>query len=296
MKDGLMPEVQLSAGTIHYEDNSGEGQVLVLIHGLLMDASVWDPVLAELGEDYRVVRPVLPLGAHPHPMRADADLTMFGIARLLGEFLERLDLRDVTLGLSDWGGPIVFLAEGSPEQVARVTRLVLLPCEAFENVPPGLPGRTAVLAGWLPGGVRLAVAQLGVRRLRELPTHFGWMTRRGVPDEMLRRWLAPAQAQRGVRRDVARYTRSGRKARPILRAATEALSRFTGPALILWASEDRVMPPAHARRMAELLPDSHLVEIPDAYTLLTIDQPATVAAELNTFMTSHRNDLASPAR
>jgi len=279
-----MPELQLSAGTIHYEDSGGEGQVLVLSHGLLMDESMWDPVLAALRGDYRVVRPVLPLGSHPHPMRADADLTMPGIAGLLGELLERLDLRDVTLVASDWGGPIVFLAQGPADQVQRVTRLVLLPCEAFENVPPGLPGRTAALAGWLPGGVRLAVAQLGIRRLRELPTHFGWMTRRGVPDEMLGRWLAPARAQRGVRRDVARYARTGRHARPILRASTDALSRFAGPALILWASEDRVMPPAHARRMAQLLPDSRLVEIPGAYTLLTIDEPAAVAAELDRFM------------
>jgi pimeloyl-ACP methyl ester carboxylesterase len=280
-----MPEVQLSAGTIHYEDDRGDGPVLVLMHGLLMDASMWHPVLAELGDGYRVVRPVLPLGAHPHPMRSDADLTMKGIASLLGEFLERLDLREVTLAVSDWGGPLVFLAEGRPAQVQRVARLVLLPCEAFENVPPGLPGQVASLAGWLPGGVRLAVAQLGVRRLRELPTHFGWMTRRGVPEDMLRGWLAPARAQRGVRRDLARYARSGRRARSVLSAATEALSRFTGPALILWASEDRVMPPAHAHRMAELLPDSHLVEIDDAYTLLTIDQPATVAAELRAFLT-----------
>ena len=291
-----MPEVQLSAGAIHYEDTGGAGPVLVLSHGLLMDSSMWDPVLAELSDDYRVVRPVLPLGAHPHPMRADADLTMGGIASLLGEFLERLDLREVTLAVSDWGGPIVFLADGPPEQVQRVARLVLLPCEAFDNVPPGLPGRVAALAAWLPGGVRLAVGQLRVRRLRELPTHFGWMTRRGVPDPMLRRWLAPARTERGVRRDVARYARSGRRARPVLRAATEALSRFPGPALLVWASEDRVMPPAHARRMAALLPDSQLVEIPDAYTLLTIDQPGAVAAALRAFLAREPNDLASPAR
>jgi pimeloyl-ACP methyl ester carboxylesterase len=288
-----MPQVQLSGGTIHYEDSGGDGPVLLLTHGLLMDETMWDPVLAELSDGYRIVRPVLPLGAHRHPMRADADLTMRGIASLLGELLERLDLRDVTLGMSDWGGPIVFLAEGPSEQVARVTRLVLLPCEAFDNVPPGLPGQIAALAGWLPGGIRLAMAQLRVRRLRELPTHFGWMTRRGVPDEMLRGWLAAGQAQRGVRRDVARYARSGRRARPILRAATEALSDFTGPALIVWAIEDRVMPPAHARRLAGLLRDSDLVEVPDAYTLLTIDQPAAVAAALNTFLA--REPRTSPA-
>src|ERR1035437_9319278 len=38
-------------------------------------------------------------------MRAGADLTMRGITSLLGEFLERLDLREVTLGVSDWDGP-----------------------------------------------------------------------------------------------------------------------------------------------------------------------------------------------
>jgi pimeloyl-ACP methyl ester carboxylesterase len=282
-----MPDVQLSAGSIHYEDNDAEGPVLVLIHGLIMDASLWDPMLEELGGGYRIVRPVLPLGAHPYPMQREADLSMLGIAMLLGEFLERLDLRDVTLGVSDWGGPLVFLAEGPPERVARVARLLVLPCEAFENVPPGLPGRVAVMAGWLPGGVRLAVAQLGVRRLRELPTHFGWMTRRGVPEELLRRWLAPARAQAGVRRDVARYTRSGRRARATLLRATESLARFGGPSLIIWGREDRVMPAAHARRIAELLPDSELVEIDDAYTLLTIDQPAAVAAELDRFMSAH---------
>ncbi len=279
-----MPEVQLSAGTIHYEDSGGEGPAVVFTHGLLMDATMWDPVLAQLPTDLRVVRPVLPLGAHARPMREHADLSMGGIAALVGEFLERLDLDGVTLVVSDWGGPIVFLADGPPAQVARVARLVLLPCEAFENVPPGLPGRLAALAGWAPGGVRLAIAQLGVRRLRELPTHFGWMTRRGVPEAMLRGWLAPGRAEAGVRRDLARYTRSGRAARPLLRAATEALSRFAGPALILWASEDRVMPPEHAQRIAALLPDCRLVLVPDAYTLLSIDQPAAVAAELGAFL------------
>jgi len=45
-----------------------------------------------------------------------------------------------------------------------------------------------------------------------------------------------------------------------------------------------MMPPAYAHRMAALLPDSHLVEISDAYTLLTIDQPAMVAAGLRAFL------------
>ena len=35
-----MPEIELSAGTVAYEDTGGEGPVVVLLHGLLHDAVV----------------------------------------------------------------------------------------------------------------------------------------------------------------------------------------------------------------------------------------------------------------
>ena len=40
-----MPELTLSAGTIDYEDTGGDGPVLVLLHGLLMDGSLWRKVV-----------------------------------------------------------------------------------------------------------------------------------------------------------------------------------------------------------------------------------------------------------
>ena len=55
------------------------------------------------------------------------------------------------------------------------------------------------------------------------------------------------------------------------------LTRFDRPALIVWATEDRVMPPEHGRRLAELLPGGRLVEVEDSYTLIPLDQPARVA-------------------
>lgn len=45
-----------------------------------------------------------------------------------------------------------------------------------------------------------------------------------------------------------------------------------------------MMPLEHAHGMAALLSDSDLIEISDAYTLLTIDQPAMVAADLRAFL------------
>ena len=41
-----MPEVELSAGTVEYEDTGGSGPVLVLVHGLAMDGRQWRKVIA----------------------------------------------------------------------------------------------------------------------------------------------------------------------------------------------------------------------------------------------------------
>ena len=104
-----MPDVELSAGTIEYEDTGGNGPTVVLVHGLAMDASVWRHVIAGLRADHRCVVPTLPLGAHRRPMHGDADLSLRGQARLLREFVEQLDLRDVTLVQNDIGIALVLV-------------------------------------------------------------------------------------------------------------------------------------------------------------------------------------------
>lgn len=60
----MTAEVELSLGTIEYVDSGGGGPVVVLLHGLLMDASLWDGAIAALAPDHRCIAPTLPLGAH----------------------------------------------------------------------------------------------------------------------------------------------------------------------------------------------------------------------------------------
>jgi pimeloyl-ACP methyl ester carboxylesterase len=109
------------------------------------------------------------------------------------------------------------------------------------------------------------------------------MSKRGVPDEVVARWLRPLR-QREIRRDLRKYARDTKRGKQDLLAATDALPSFTRPVLIVWASEDRVMPPEHGRRLAELFPNSRLVEIPDSYTLVPIDQSAKLASSLRDFI------------
>jgi pimeloyl-ACP methyl ester carboxylesterase len=73
-----MNEIELSAATIEYEDTGGAGPAVVLLHGLLMDASLWAEPISELAVDHRCVAPTLPMGGHRQAMPADADLSLPG--------------------------------------------------------------------------------------------------------------------------------------------------------------------------------------------------------------------------
>ena len=270
-------EIDLSAGTLDYLDTGGGGPTLVLLHGLLMDSSLWDGPIADLSTDHRCIAPTLPLGAHRHPM--SGDLSLPAIARLVEEFLDRLDLHDVTLVGNDTGGALVQLVlAGKPERVARA---VLVSCEAFDNVPPGLTGKVLVLSGRLsPPLFGAFMQQLRLRTARRLPIAFGWLTKRG--DATTARWIRPVLTSQQIRRDTVRMLRAidgGAVAE-----ATAALPSFHRPALVVWAAEDRVMPPEHGRRLAELLPDARLVEVADSYTLVPLDQPAALAGAVRDFV------------
>ena len=220
------------------------------------------------------------MGAHRRPMRSNADLSLRGMGRILAEFLERLELRDVTLCFNDWCGAQVMVADGLFE---RIGKLVLVSCEAFDNYPPGLAGHAAWLSAKAPGGTSLLRWTLEQPWLRRLPFVFGQMTKRGVPDELMREWLAPLKRAE-IRRDYRKYAGAAMKGRHDLAAATPALAGFERPVLVAWDIEGRMMPNEHGRRLAEAFPDGRLVELPDCYTLIPEDQPELLAARMREFI------------
>jgi pimeloyl-ACP methyl ester carboxylesterase len=273
-------QIELSAGTLEYEDTGGDGPPVVLLHGLMMDASLWAGPIADLSADHRCVAPTLPLGAHRLPVHADADLSLPGLARLVTELLDRLDLHDVTLVGNDTGGALIqlLMAEGA----ARVGRVALVSCDAFDNFPPGLTGKALVLTGKLPPGMfGLFMQQMRLRPVRRLPIAFGWLTKRG--DTATASWMKQVMRKPEIRRDTVRMLRAVAANTRILVEAAEGLPGFNHPALVVWAREDRVMPPEHGRRLTELLPQARLIEVDDSYTLVPLDQPARLAQLIREF-------------
>ncbi len=274
-----MPEVELSAGVIEYGDTGGDGPPMVFIPGLAMDGRLWDGVIAELRSRYRCLTPTMPFGAHRRAMNADADLSLRGMGRIVAEFLERLDLRDVVLCFNDWGGAQTMIADGGAE---RVGKLVLVSCETEGNYPPGLAGRAAQLSCRLPGGLGAMRQSLLRPWLRQLPFVYGQMSKRGIPDQLMREWLEPLRRLE-IRRDLRRYVNDVSRGKRDIRAATTALRFFERPVLVVWDSEGKMMPNGEGRRLAESFPNSLYVELPDCYTLIPLDQPAALAREIRDF-------------
>ena len=266
-----------------FSDTGGDGPVVVLLHGVLMNGSLWNVVVDGLRNNYRCIVPELPFGAHSTPMPDDANLDLESIAVMIAEFLVELDLHGVTLVCNDWGGAQLVISPGGSD---RVVNLVLVSCEAFDNYPPGIPGRLLCLSAFLPGGTFMIAQLLRNRWIRHLPLTFGCLSKKRVPNDLFMSWIHHARHNRKVRRDLGKYLRAVPKKKLLLEWADQQCS-FRGPVLIVWAREDKLMPLDHAERLAKHFENSQLVWVDDSRTLVPIDQPKILTNHLRTFLAAH---------
>ena len=271
-----MPEIALPQGTIRYRDD-GEGPPIVFVHGALVDGRVWEPVVDRLVPVARCVVPDLPLGSHRLPMRPDADLSPTGLAQLIADLLDALDLSDVTLVGNDTGGALCqFVVTRHPERIAR---LVLTDCDAFDNFPPKM--FRGLVLGARARLLTAAMQPMRLAALRRLPIAYGTLSKRPLPDDLLASWVEPFLTDGGIRRDTRRALAG--VDRTLLLDNTARLVEFDRPVLLAWAPEDPFFPLDHARRLAAIFPDARLVEVPDSRTLVSRDQPERLAELIREF-------------
>ena len=272
-----MATVNLPHGTLHYRQ-SGSGPPIVFLHGYLMGANLWDPIVQLLGGEFCCITPELPFGAHPTPMAPDADLTTAGLGRLVADFLQVLDLHQVILVGNDSGGAIAQVVAARHPQ--RLGGLVLATCDAFDNHPPKLfrPLITAARIGVLTP----LLASLKFRPMRSLPSAYGWLTHRQPPHELIEGWVANYLADKGVRRDTRRLTVALGDDAFMGQIAAELVG-FAKPVLLAWAADDKFFPLEHARRLGVILPDARLELIDGSRTWVMRDQPERTAQLIGRF-------------
>ena len=279
--------LDLSAGPIVVRDTGGDGEPVLLVHGLFVDGRLWDaivPLLAAAG--LRVVIPDLPLGAHKTPMRADAPLAPADIAGLArrdrrGAGPRRRDARRQRLGRRDQPArrrkaPAV--ARAARAHAMRPVRE--LPADGLQAADPAQPPRAA-------GCCTRRCSRCASARVRHSPLFAGWLTKRGVDDALLADLIAPYLGDAAIRRDADKFM-AGVDTGQLVRAA--AALRSAAPALVMWAAEDRFFKQRFAERLAAEIPGARIERIDDSYAFTPIDQPERTAELIVDFV------RATPAR
>jgi pimeloyl-ACP methyl ester carboxylesterase len=277
--------IVLRQGSIAYSED-GEGPPVVLLHGLLVNGSLWRKVVPKLSGEARVIVPELPLGSHETPMRPDADLSVDGVANLVADFLEALELEDVTLVGVDTGGALTQIV--ATERPERVGRIVLSSCDAFDTFPPAA-FKGLILAARIPGALVAMQSLFRIRPLWHSPLGFGWLAKRR-DEQVIAGWLAPG-ANPEIRRDAKKVLSTVDPA--ITRRAGEKLRSFDKPALIAWAADDRVFPVKLAHRLADTIPNARVDLVPDSYTFTPEDNPDDLAAKIRAFVRETRTTEAT---
>ncbi len=264
-------QIDLSAGSINYRE-AGEGPPIVFLHGLLVDGRLWQGVTPALEENFRCIVPDWPLGSHRQAMKPGADLTPRGVARLVAEFMEKLDLEDATLVANDTGGAIAQLVV--TEHAERIGRLVLTPCDYRDVFPPKLFKPLLALAR-VPGATYGVLSSLRPRTARRLPPAYGWLTKRPIEAQAEDTYVLAALEDAAVLGELNDVL-AGIDTRHTNEAA-DRLPDFDRPALIAWASEDRFFRNGIPEALASTLPNARLEWIDDSYTFVAEDQPERLA-------------------
>jgi len=275
---GVQQHVTLGSGTIAYRE-TGTGPPVVFVHGVFVNGDLWRDVVPWLQRGFRCVTPDWPFGSHSTPMNPDADLRPPALAALVAEFLEALDLDDVTLVGNDTGGAICQLvAADHPE---RVGRMVLTSCDAFEVFPPKPFGLLKLMTR-IPGATNLSAQSLRWRPFQRLPITYGRVVQELPPRAIVASYSGSLRRSRAVRRDAKKVVR-GLDARYTL-AVADRLDRFDRPVLLAWGGDDRLFPRSLAERLAERFPRANLEIIDDARTFVPEDHPRQLGVVIEQFV------------
>jgi pimeloyl-ACP methyl ester carboxylesterase len=272
------PVADLPQGSIVYRaagPASSSSPPVVFVHGVLVNARLWEPVAARLAaEGIRSYAPTLPLGAHERPMNADADLSPQGIAELMLNFITALGLSDVTIVGNDTGGAICQVMLGA--DTSRIGAAVLTNCDAFGTFPPrGFA--PLFLALRHPGLVACLAPGLRSERMRHGSLAYGPLTSGPLDRGMTRDWVQPL-ADRAIRRDLAKFARGVHP--HVLLDAASRFGQFAGPVRILWGEADPYFLTELGRQLSGAFPRASLTTVPTGRTFLPLDHPDEVAREI----------------
>src|SRR5215471_10932029 len=222
----------------------GEGEPVVLLHGLMGRMDHWEETLEILGDGCRAIALSLPI---------------VEIGRHVVRFLDAIDIPRAVIGGNSLGGHVALeLALSHPD---RVSGLVLT-------------GSSGLFERGFTRGVPHRPTEAYVREKMEEVVF--------DPQLVTPEWVESVRRVVTSTSSVLRVLRFARAAKR--HNVEERLAEIVAPTLLVWGAEDRITPPEVAHRFHALLPDSRLTFLPRCGHAPMLEQAeafgATVAAWL----------------
>ena len=261
---------------LHYVDE-GSGEPVVCFHGEPTWAYLYRKMLPPLVEaGHRVICPDYPGFGRSDKPTERGWYTYDRHVDHVSALLDSLDLREATVVVQDWGGPIGL--RWAAENEERVARLVIL--------------NTGLFTGRVSKGF-MAWRDFAERN-PDLPVGFiiKGATARDTPDDVLAAYEAPFPTPES-KAGAAQFplivpTEDGQPGAAEMRAVMDALSRWEKPALVAFSDSDPVFPhPRSGQVFVDLIPGAReLATIANAAHFLQEDAGEEIAREIVAFLDS----------
>lgn len=276
--------VDLPGGAhVHYVDE-GQGETLLFLHGNPSWLFQWRDLITGLHGSYRCVALDYPgFGESTAPV--GFGYTPLEESRVVEEFVDRLGLRNVTLVMQDWGGPIgLGVAERRPDLVRRVILGSTWAWQTSKSEPRGK--FSTIFGGPIGEFIQMnfpGIVSVGLKHdvVRTLPSD--------VTALYLRPFLPPD------RRGIASFYPGQITAATDYFAQLEAglPSLASKKALIFWALKDPGFTLRDLARWERAFPDHKTIEFPDASHFFFEDEVDLMIPAIRAFMSSDQTEQAT---
>lgn len=272
--------VALHGERVAYLDE-GDGEVILLLHGIAGSSQTWWPVMGQLSRRYRVVAPDL-LG-HGNSAKPRSDYSLGALSVMVRDLLDELGVTRATVVGHSLGGGVAMQFIYQHRDYGQ--RLILIDSGGL-GPDVGLALRLASL----PGSELVLPAIASERLLRPADRVWDWLAKAGIESargaELWRHYRSLSDS--ATRRAFLRTLRAVVDHRGQAVSALNRLNARTDvPAMAIWGAQDAIIPVTHAHAVQAIRPDVRLEVLDDCGHFPHAERPAEVAALIEDFIAAH---------
>jgi pimeloyl-ACP methyl ester carboxylesterase len=259
--------IKIDGHTINYY-RAGEGETVLLVHGITTYSFIWQEIFTRLSENYDVIAIDL-LGCGDSDMLLDVSYSLVSHAGRTKAFLDGLGIGKIHFVGHDLGGGIgQIFAVKNPDMLYDLTLINAVGYD-FWPVQPITALRTPIIRQILMATLDLGAFRLLIER--------GVYHKERVTAELMEEFFKPLNTSDG-RKAFMHFARCLDNHN--LTDISQDLKKLKMPVLIVRGDEDPYLSSSIAENLHADIPDSRLVRVAKASHFIQVDDPDRVCAEL----------------